>query len=220
MNSSPEIKQLVAALAIVQGGLAPAKEGTENPFFKSKYADLAEIWKVCREPLAIQGLAVIQTVGQAKEGGGLVLETILAHKSGEWISSACPILAKDATAQSMGSAITYARRYSLAAIVGIVAGEDDDGNQASQGKPAAQKKEAPKPEPAKAAVPSPVQDEPALIVKLENWLKHTKTAEGLAGAWTDIGLYRGRKEISEAVYAKLSTLKDERKADFAAAAAA
>lgn len=124
METSESIGQLALSLAKAQGMMQGAKKDSSNPFFRSKYADLASIWDACREPLAKNELAIIQ-IPQA-DG----IETILAHSSGEWIKGFLKIAPAKNDAQSIGSALTYARRYALAAMVGI-APEDDDGNAAS-----------------------------------------------------------------------------------------
>ena len=127
---SEQIDQLVAALAIAQGDISPAPKSAENPHFKSKFANLTSIWEACRTQLSAQGIAVIQTIDI--QGDMLLLVTTLAHKSGQWIRSKAPIIAGEKkTPQTIGSAITYMRRYSLAAIVGVAPEDDDDGNAAS-----------------------------------------------------------------------------------------
>ena len=127
---SENINELVTALAKAQGEIKPASKSSLNPHFKSKYADLCEVWEACREPLSKNSLVVMQTMG--KEDSCLSLITTLAHSSGQWIKSVYPLVCKDTTnPQSWGSAITYARRYTLSSIVGIAPDEDDDGNKAS-----------------------------------------------------------------------------------------
>lgn len=120
---------LAAALAKAQGAMEGAKKGSDNPFFKSKYADLAEVWKACRAVLSENGLSVAQ-VTKIADDGSMYLETMLLHSSGESIAGQYPIEPVKKDPQGMGSAITYARRYALAAMVGV-AQEDDDGNAAS-----------------------------------------------------------------------------------------
>lgn len=130
MNKSESIAKLSKSLTAVQAALQPAAKDADNPFFKTKYADLNSVWDSCRDLLAKNGLSVIQgnTVGP---DGTVIVETILAHESGEWVQSelALPLSKRDP--QGVGSAITYGRRYGLASIVGIVADADDDGNHAS-----------------------------------------------------------------------------------------
>jgi ERF superfamily len=121
---------LFAALAKAQGEIQSAKKDSLNPHFKSKYADLASVWDACREPLSRNELSVVQVVRMSQ--GQLVLRTILGHSSGEEAPySDFPILAQRQDSQSIGSAMTYARRYSLAALVGV-APEDDDGEGAGR----------------------------------------------------------------------------------------
>ncbi len=129
MNQSEQINELAAALAKCQGEILPAIKDSKNPFFKSKYADLNSVWSVCREPLSKHGLAVIQTMDK-DETGALILITTLAHSSGQWIRSKSPIPLLKSDPQAMGSSLTYMRRYSLSAIVGISTDEDDDGEKA------------------------------------------------------------------------------------------
>ena len=127
MERSESIATLAGALSKVQSVLEPAKKDATNPFFKTQYADLASVWKACRKPLADNGLAVTQTLDIAE--GGVVIETTLMHTSGEWIAGKLLIKPVEDKPQSVGSAITYARRYSLAAMVGVCP-EDDDANEA------------------------------------------------------------------------------------------
>lgn len=129
---SDSIKQLAAALAKVQAALQPAIKDKNNPAFKgAKYADLNAVWDVCRQPLTENGLSVAQ-MPVGNDSGRIGLTTMLMHESGEWLANTVYVrLAKD-DPQGAGSGLTYLRRYSLAAMVGIVADEDDDGNAASQ----------------------------------------------------------------------------------------
>jgi len=127
-EQSEQINELATALAKAQGRITGALKDSANPFFKSKYADLAACWDACRQPLSENGLSVIQ-VPESDETGVTVV-TVLAHSSGQWIRSSLHMKPKDTTPQGVGSAITYARRYALAAFVGL-AQVDDDGNAAS-----------------------------------------------------------------------------------------
>lgn len=124
MNKSESIAKLASALVKAQSELKAAKKDSANPFFKSKYADLNEVISVVKEPLLKNGIAFLQIV--TVEG----VETTLLHESGEFISGVTPIVsAKPNDPQSLGSAITYARRYGLQSIVGLES-EDDDGESA------------------------------------------------------------------------------------------
>lgn len=128
MSKSENIGQLAEALAKAQAEIRHAVKEADNPFFKSKYADLAAVWDAAREPLSKNKLSIAQVV--EFDEAGPWLETLLLHASGEWLSSRYPISMGDGKPQTMGSATTYARRYALSAMVGI-ASEDDDGNSAS-----------------------------------------------------------------------------------------
>lgn len=134
MKSSESIKNLAVALVKVQSVLESAKKDSDNPFFKSRYADLSSVWEACRKPLTDNGLSVVQTCTPT-EGSGIQVDTILLHTSGEYIESNLfmPLVKNDP--QAVGSAITYARRYALSAIVGIIA--DDDDAEAAMSRPQA-----------------------------------------------------------------------------------
>lgn len=128
MNQSENINELASALSKAQGEITAALEDKVNPHFKASYASLSSVWEACRSQLSKNGLAVIQTM--QNEGEQLTLVTTLTHSSGQWIKSYLPISTTKATPQALGSAITYMRRYSLAAMVGVAPDEDDDANAA------------------------------------------------------------------------------------------
>lgn len=128
MNRSETIEALASALCLAQAEVAGAKKDSENPHFRSKYADLASIWEACRGPLTKHGLSVIQSprlVGGGENTWLVEVETTLLHKSGQFMADVIAIPVTRPDAQGVGSALTYARRYSLSAIVGV-APEDDD----------------------------------------------------------------------------------------------
>lgn len=125
IERSESIKELSKALVAFQGDVENATKGSTNPAFKSKYADLAEILNTIRQPLHKHGLAVTQH--PSYENGAVHIDTLLLHESGEFLYSCTVIPVTKQDAQGAGSAITYGRRYSLAAILGI-SQEDDDGN--------------------------------------------------------------------------------------------
>lgn len=129
MNQSELIDNLATALAKCQGEMGPAIKDSINPHFKSKFATLYSIWEACREPLSKNGLSVVQTMDFISEK--LCLTTKLMHSSGQWISSTTPVVSAKNDAQGIGSALSYFKRYSLSALLGIcTADEDDDGNAA------------------------------------------------------------------------------------------
>lgn len=137
---SNEIGELAAALATAQGTFTfAAKDSTAamGNAGKRKYADLQSVLEAVREGLTANGIAVIQAPMPADNG--IKLRTTLAHKSGQWMASElCLPQDKMGGVQGMGSALTYARRYALAAMVGI-AQDDDDGETAMQESRKAQK---------------------------------------------------------------------------------
>ena len=129
MPQSDSIKELATALFKVQGELTYAKKDSANPFFKSRYADLESVWDACRDLLARNNLSVIQMPGNYFEDR-MWLVTRLCHASGEWIEQEMSVPVPKADPQGAGSALTYMRRYALAAFIGVVQA-DDDGNAAS-----------------------------------------------------------------------------------------
>ena len=127
MNQSETIGKLAEALAKAQGSMEGAKKDSKNPFFKSSYADLESVWTACRRSLCENGLSVVQTTQESERGVCLV--TTLLHSSGEWLRGIYPISPAKNDPQGVGSALTYARRYALAALVGVCQ-TDDDGEAA------------------------------------------------------------------------------------------
>lgn len=128
------MKNIATALVKAQKEFAPALKDSNNPFFKTKYADLSTCVKAVIDALNNNGIALIQNCHPCPDG--VSVETVFYHESGEIIN--CGILHVPAAKndpQGYGSALTYARRYSLMAACGI-APEDDDGNAASKGRPA------------------------------------------------------------------------------------
>lgn len=130
---SEQINELALALSKAQGQIKSAEFDGSNPHFKSKYSTLDSIWKACRGPLSSNGLCIVQTILQ--DGENLFLETHLLHCSGQWLSSKVPLISGKPTPQALGSSLSYFRRYSLAALVGVTSGkeeEEDDGNAAQE----------------------------------------------------------------------------------------
>lgn len=123
MKQSETIVKLSEALSKAQSEMGGAVKDSKNPFFKSSYADLTSVIKSIKEPFANNGLAFVQFPINGDKAVGVV--TRLMHSSGEWLESeyTLPLVKNDP--QSAGSAITYARRYALSAMVGIPAVDDD-----------------------------------------------------------------------------------------------
>jgi hypothetical protein len=150
MNTqSEQIDQLFTALAKAQGEMSAASKDCKNPFFNSKYADLGSVWAACRDALSRNGICAIQTT-LTKENGDVYLKTVLGHGSGQWISSEIKLDIPPAGAveidkfgkekkinvmQTLGSILTYQKRYQLASIVGVAPAEDDDGNASNYNAP-------------------------------------------------------------------------------------
>lgn len=130
MKRSDTIVALAKSLKELQQQLKPVTKDKTNPFFKSRYADLESVVEASRTPLYKNGFSVTQLISHT--GTDSTLETVLLHESGEWISSEMKLYMTKSDPQAQGSAITYARRYALMAIIGMVAeGEDDDGEKSS-----------------------------------------------------------------------------------------
>jgi hypothetical protein len=143
MKTTEQIGALAAALAKAQGELKNIEKGKINTHFKTKYADIADGLDVVRPVLSKHGIAIIQATDMNPDTGIFWLTTRLVHTSGEWVESIYPLPV--GKAQEQGSAITYARRYSLFSMVGVAGtNEDDDGNAANTA-PASPAKAPPKP---------------------------------------------------------------------------
>jgi hypothetical protein len=145
MKKSESIKNLAIALCKVQEEMGLVPKDSDNPYFKSKYAGMASVVQLAMPILTKNGLAISQICGES-EGDipTVVVETVLMHESGEWISGRLKMFAVKKVSgggeqptgdpQAFGSCITYARRYAFMAIIGLVADEDDDGNKATWNK--------------------------------------------------------------------------------------
>lgn len=138
IETSPQINELATALAKAQAQIKSAERDATNPKFeRGAYSTLESVWNVCRGPLTENGLAVIQ-LPRNDDGANVGVMTILTHASGQWVRSELFVQPYTNHPQDIGSAITYCRRFSLAAVAGVAPkGEDDDGNGTSlQAKPA------------------------------------------------------------------------------------
>lgn len=129
MKASASITTIAAVLPKVQAEVKGAVKDATNPHFKSRYADLTSVIDACKAALNKHGITFLQPVRTGE--AGVIVETVLLHTSGEWISEELELPVSKNDAQGVGSAITYGRRYGLQSMVGIPA-EDDDGNAASK----------------------------------------------------------------------------------------
>ena len=129
MKTSDQIELISKAVSIAQGEMNPASKTTVNPFFKSTFATLTQVWDAIRDPLSKNNLSIFQDV--VTTPNGIAVSTRVCHASGQWIEFGpleITLVKKDA--QALGSATSYAKRYALCAAIGVVADEDDDGEKA------------------------------------------------------------------------------------------
>jgi hypothetical protein len=122
---SENIEKLVEALAKAQGEIEVAVYDSANPHYKSNYASYEAIRKVCKKPLADNGLAVMHLL--TIQDGKRVMVTQLSHASGQWIRSYLHLPQEKETPQGIGSSVTYAKRYSLGALLALSSDKDNDG---------------------------------------------------------------------------------------------
>lgn len=134
MEKSEQLDQLFTALAQAQSEIKHATMDCINPHYKNKYASLKSLVDVAKPVLAKYGLTVVQLAGPSDQRS-VSMTTVIGHKSGQYIAETSPMPTKSDNPQSVGSSLTYARRYGLAAALGIVSDEDDDANLGA-GKPA------------------------------------------------------------------------------------
>ncbi len=154
LKHSAQINEIASALAKAQGTMKPAVFNRTNPHFKSKYADFTSCMDACREPLSSNGLAITQLPTYTTDGK-FILNTLLLHTSGQWMACEFPLNAKSDNIQAIGSSLSYAKRYSLCGMLGIVADEDiDDDGESAVSRPQAQQRV------------NPVVNTPAPIVKV------------------------------------------------------
>lgn len=178
LRTSSTIGKLAEALAKAQADFKPVLKDCRNPYYNSKYADLSNVIEATRGALSKNGLVVLQSPRMDNEE--VFLTTLLMHSSGEWISDDLRVpgtgKGKDGTerfdVQTVGSAITYARRYAYQSFVGVAAEEDDDGNAAITGREAMQRPAAHRPQP-----PAPL-NEPLKITPTQRTMFWNAASEG------------------------------------------
>lgn len=146
MKTSDQIDLLATALAKAQAEMGPAVKGSDNPFYRSKYADLASVMDACREPLTKHGLSVAQfprveyigtpeiyewtsKSGDKRMGVKVIccvfVETRMMHTSGQFIEESVSAMLASGDPQAVGSAISYLKRYSLQSVAGVPSADDD-----------------------------------------------------------------------------------------------
>jgi hypothetical protein len=178
MKTSDQIDKLAGALAKAQASIkAPPKNKTAKVgSYSYTYADLSDIIEAVKKPLSDNELA--WTSG-TDANGHTTLHTRLIHASGQWIEASYPLI-DGLSAQQMGSAITYGRRYTLCALLGIVADDDDDGQVADAPKSTTK---------ASSKADAPVKAEPAKVdKKLVHWAGNVAKVNNVAnGKWMIVG---------------------------------
>ncbi|MDQ3040042.1 MAG: ERF family protein [Pseudomonadota bacterium] len=189
MLTSDSITAIMPAFIKAQGSFDKALKKATNPHFKSKYVALDGVIDAVAPALRAEGIAIMQMTDV--EDGRIVLVSRLIHESGEWLGSRYPVHPVKSDPQGEGSALTYARRYALMALVGI-APEDDDGNAAV--KAVAKASEA---EQAKAA------DFMAAINGAGDDLELQRVGKELAGAKLSAEVLTGLRDLYSARHAAL-----------------
>jgi len=207
MKTSEAINEISAALAKVQGEVSNPVFNKTNPHFKSSYADLSSVLNAVRPPLSKNGISFMQLTNL--EDSGLVLYTRLVHSSGQWIESVYPVTASGKH-QEIAAALTYAKRLSLSAIVGVSGEDDDDGNAANTVPVVAKGTPRVKPEASQLGIPESVLkmeeilldlDKCASKEDLQKWATtNSQTKQTLADAH--------QKQITQAFQAAQERIRD------------
>lgn len=170
---SPELNQLAAALSAAQGELRNPPKDSVNPHFKSRFADLATVRDTVKPVLTKYKLSVVQMPCEV-DGVGPSLCTMLLHESGQFVRATVGLYPAKKDPQGIGSAITYARRYGLQAVLGVVADDDDDGEAATRPPQQQQRQQQP-------AKPGPPPADPTM-----DRIKAAKTVEELRAVYDGI----------------------------------
>jgi len=208
MQKSESIAELAGALAKAQGEMAAAKKDSTNPFYHSRYADLAQIVEAIRKPLSDNGLAISQLVQPDAEAA--VIETILMHQSGEWLSSIIQLKPVKTDPQGIGSALTYARRYALGAIVGLATEEDDDAESAMGRDGLKSEPKEPKPKPTKvSSAPQKTPPGASSGASAYNKPPEANFTEQLRTFWGGLKLLGGTKENVYGYLGGITSLKSD-----------
>jgi hypothetical protein len=166
MNAAVKTPAVTFAEAFlsVQKAIKPAIKDTANGAFKgTKYADLSAVWEAVKIPLQDNGFSIIQSPDF--EGQDMWLKTTILHVSGEKMEGRYPLRPSKNDPQGYGSALTYARRYSISAMLGVIADEDDDGNAASAPSQAPSQREA---------IHQPMRPDQDQVDGTKNWVRDQK----------------------------------------------
>lgn len=201
---SPTLGRLAKALAKAQGELQNASKDAVNPHFKNKYATLASVREAITPVFSANGLSIVQ-LNEPHGDAGVCVVSLLIHESGEWIRSKLYVPVSKKDAQGFGSALSYARRYALAAIANIATDDDDDANTATKS-PAPKESGTNVTKAAEPAKAPPVQgsvDVDALVKAL----KEAKDATQLAKASVAVG--QAKAKLSKADLDRCHAAKNE-----------
>lgn len=190
MKTSESISKIAVALLAAQKGITFASKDATNPHFKNKYADLGSVVDAVKPALNEAGIVFIQTASPS-EDGKLHLATRLMHESGEWIEDTLVMPLPKPDPQGFGSAMTYARRYALAAITGVYQ-DDDDGNAGSR----------------TSGTTQPTDDNPASASHVQIAIQDAKTVPELVGIMNGLSV-EAQKEVRQAFNKRMTELKKD-----------
>lgn len=188
MKTSESISKIAVALLAAQKGITFASKDATNPHFKNKYADLGSVVDAVKPALNEAGIVFIQTASPSDDGK-LHLATRLMHESGEWIEDTLVMPLPKPDPQGFGSAMTYARRYALAAITGVYQ-DDDDGNAGSR----------------PSGMTQPADDNPASVSDVQIAIQDAKTVPELVGIMNGLSV-EAQKEVRQAFNKRMAELK-------------
>lgn len=197
----PDAGGIYAALAKAQAEMGKAVKDTNNPHFKTKYADLGSVMDACMGALNRNGICVVQPAGE--DDRGRYVETILFHASGQSLSCRVPLIVQKNDMQGYGSAVTYARRYGLMCMAGI-APEDDDGAAAAKAAPISERS-ASQPEP---TITDQMEEFNARIRRALADIAKAATVDELGSVWKALNA----TDLPVAKDAAVQRAKDQRKA--------
>lgn len=218
-RTSATVAGIFSAFIAAQAEIGAAVKDSENPHFKSRYADLASVWSAFGDSFAKHKLAVMQA--PAIDGNHVRVVTRIIHSSGEWIESEVEALARDQSPQAIGSVITYLRRYGASALIGVVQ-DDEDGNAGqSQGAPQNQRSRAPSPQPRTHAAPPPPPPAPTAppaqpeVIPFADETMPSVKGDGTLGvawaAWYE-DLLQANGKTTQSLIAAINTQGEERAA--------
>lgn len=187
-STSENTADLDAAMAKAQGEIQAAVKDKENPFFKSKYADLASVWFACREALSKNGVSVTQWPLHTEDGRLHIITRLACN--GQWIKAEFSVPIGKQDAQGLVAASTYARRAALSAAVGVAPDDDDDGNEAAKSQ---QNKSAP----AKQQKPTPEQNAHQDAQAIGKQISEFTSGDKLEAWWTNPETHTRVEEIGK-----------------------